>query len=252
MKLTFLVIAPMNWINNAEKFISAIRHCSCRKVDFAAKKNNPMGRITAASKVFFRKTNSLEKLWMVIEGVRCVMCINGISLKNGSRPLWIPSYSNDHYGFQVEARSATVARDTRRRWFGGAARGDRSSRGKKATAAVAGNPSVRKPLLRDTDGRYPGLAEAARKHVERRTETERRRCQLRDRARIWATPDLRGNFSRERQLLRERNRKGAGFGGGEDGCIILTTLRKLWQHSIIGPALCSPLPAVAMNRLSHP
>lgn len=125
---------------------------------------------------------------MVIEGVRCVMRISGISLKNGSRPLWKPSYSNDRHGFQVEARSATVARDTRRRWFGGAARGDRSSRGKKATAAVAGSPSVRKPLLRDTDGRYPGLAEAARKHVERRTETERRRCQLRDRARVGQPP----------------------------------------------------------------
>jgi len=39
---------------------------------------------------------------------------------------------------------------------------------------------------------------------ERRPMTGR--CQLRDRARR-ATPDLRANFSRERELLRERNRE---------------------------------------------
>lgn len=55
-----------------------IRYCSCRKVDFAVKKNNPMGRITAVSKVFFRKTSSLENLsgWLSRGcGALCVLAV---------------------------------------------------------------------------------------------------------------------------------------------------------------------------------
>lgn len=165
---------------------------------------------------FLAKRASLKICFDGYRVTGTVMRISGISLKNGSRPLWIPSDSNDRSSLQVEARTATVARDTRRWWFGGAARDDRSSRKKKATAVPVCGSHYCKTRMDDIRGG----------NVEARGEKSRQRCQLCDRARR-ATPDLRANFSRDRELLRERNRKGTGI-RERRGCIILTTLRKLW------------------------
>lgn len=72
------------------------------------------------------------------------------------------------------------------------------------------------------------------------------------RARQLSSDPFRANFSRERKLLRARNQKGVRPEGRrgfvEDGCIILTTLRKLWQHSIIlAPSIPAPLTAAVVG-----
>lgn len=173
------------------------------------------------------------------------MRISGISLKNGSRLLWIPSDSNDRFGFRVEARSATVARDTRRRWFGGWRWSVEENRGKKTTAVPVSGSHYCKTRMDDIRGPAKQRGEESR--------GRRRRCQLRDRARR-ATPDLLArNFSRERELLRERNRKGAEF-GEERMDVSSSRLFANFGNIRSSTQPCPPLstPAVAMNRLSYP
>lgn len=186
-------------------------------------------------------------------GVRYVMRISGISLKNDSRPLWIPSDDNDRFGFRVEARFVTVAIQGGGDSVG-ATKDDRSSQGKKTTkrVPVCGSyycetrmDDIRAEAMWNTWREKPEADEATMPAV---------------RSRAYSNDLWRELLSRE--LLRARNRKGARNRGWEDGCIILTTLRKLWQHSIIValcrfPVFSSPpplslLPIMAMNRLSHP
>lgn len=218
-----------------EKFIS--RH----------EKNNSMECITAASEVSSRNElpRKLASRWLSREscGTLCVLATYplkmALDLYGSHQAVTIVSVSKSKHvprlslatqgGGESVVRLEMIGRvGERRRRRGG---GGRVSLCAEAIIARHG-------WTISGDRRRPRGGAWRKESGDRRC----RRCQLRDRARR-ATPDLRANFSRERQLLRERNRKGAGFEGGEDGCIILTTLRKLWQHSIIlGPALRTPRP----------
>lgn len=203
---------------------------------------------------FFPGTSLLENLlrWLS-RGVRYLMRISGVSLKNGSRPLWIPSDDNDRFGFRVEARSVTVARNTRRRRFGW--RDERWSvePGKEDDRESL---SMRKPLLRDTDGRYPGGGGNV-KHVERKARGRRdddASCAI---ARIEQPSTFGANFFRASGTSTREESKGCASSGmrgwmyhPHDFSQTLATFDH--RRPLPFPRLPLPLPLIAFYRGDEP
>jgi len=127
-------------------------------------------------------------------------------------------------------------------------RDDRSSRGKKTTECLCADAFIARYGW-TISGRGYVVRHMRRGELENGGPTSAS-CAI---ARVEQPPTFARNFTRERELVREWNQKGARFKGGEDGDVsssrLFANFSNIRSSSVLRPLYAR---AVAMNRLSHP